>query len=402
MRRVLFVDDEPNVLQGLRRMLRPMRKEWDMHFAEGPEQALKEIESSEFHVVVSDMRMPNMDGAALLQQIWAHDPGIARIILSGQTDKEAALRSTGTAHQFLAKPCEAEDLRRAVQRACQLRDLMKDDRLQRVIAGSGALPSLPEIYRELTEEMEAEDMSLKRVGEIVARDISLTAKILQLVNSAFFGLPRHVENVGQAISFLGAETIRSLVLSTAVFKCFDGDNSDFNPEALWSHSFAVGAVASALAKAESANKAVADEALQAGMLHDIGQLILASGVPDRHADVMRLVREDDSRSMHEAELEVLGCDHAQMGAYLMGLWGLPDGIVEAIAYHHDASAVPASEFTPHAAVLAADRLVHAYDEAAAEPDDALLTDLGLLEARPEKLLSWREISRKALGLDEAA
>lgn len=401
MRRVLFVDDEPNVLQGLRRMLRPMRLEWDMHFAEGPERALRELEAQQFHVVVTDMRMPNMDGAALLERVLAHDPGIARIILSGQTDKEAALRSTGTAHQFLAKPCEAEDLKRAVQRACQLRDLMKDNRIQRVVSGLGALPSLPEIYQELTAEMESDEMSLKRVGDIVARDIALTAKILQLVNSAFFGLPRHVKDVAQAISFLGAETIRSLVLSTSVFKSFEGESRGFSPEALWNHSFAVGSVALAIAKAESPDKEVADEALQAGMLHDIGQLIVATGAPELFGEIVAAA-DQDGKAMHEAELAVLGCEHAQIGAYLMGLWGLPDGIVEAIAYHHNPEAVPTIEFAPHAAVHAANQLVHAYTEAASDADDGLLADLGVLDSRPDKREAWFDITKRTLGLDEAA
>lgn len=401
MKRVLFVDDEPNVLQGLRRMLRPMRNEWDMHFAEGPENALRELEAVEFHVVVTDMRMPNMDGADLLKRVLSYDPGIARIILSGQTDKEAALRSTGTAHQFLAKPCEAEDLKRAVQRACQLRDLMKDDRIQRAVAGFGALPSLPKIYKELTDEMESDEMSLKRIGEIVARDISLTAKILQLVNSAFFGLPRHVENVGQAISFLGAETLRSLVLSTSVFKSFDAGASEFNPEALWKHSFAVGSVALALARAETPNKAVADEALQAGMLHDIGHLIIAAGIPDQYREIVQIAR-GEGKAMHEAEVDVLGCEHAQIGAYLMGLWGLPDGIVEAIAFHHDTDAVPGDDFTPHAAVYAANQLAHAYMDSTEGVDDALLADLGVLESHPDKRSVWFEITKKTLGLADAA
>jgi HD-like signal output (HDOD) protein len=278
---------------------------------------------------------------------------------------------------------------------------MNDDRIQRVVAGFGALPSLPEIYKELTDEMESEEMSLKRIGDIVARDIALTAKILQLVNSAFFGLPRHVESVGQAISFLGAETIRSLVLSTSVFKSFEAEESEFNPELLWTHSFAVGSVSLALARSESPTKAVADEALQAGMLHDVGQLIIAAGIPEQYREIVEIARSE-GKTMQAAEVDVLGCEHAQIGAYLMGLWGLPEGLVEAIAYHHNPEAVTADDFTPHAAVHAANELVHAYTNATDELDDGLLADLGVLESRRDKRSAWLDITKKTLGLADAA
>ena len=387
MRKVLFVDDEPNVLSGLRRMLRPMRDEWDMSFAEGATAALKMLAENEFHVVVTDMRMPNMDGADLLRKVHKLDPGITRIVLSGQTDQESALRSSGTAHQFLAKPCDADTLREAVLRACRLRDLLKNEKIQRVVAGLDALPSLPEIYQELRTEMDSDDMSLERVGEIIAKDIALTAKLLQLVNSAFFGLPRHIENIGQATNFLGADTIRSLALSTAAFKCFQGDSSKLQLDALWNHSLAVGSAAHAIAIKESKDRVVADEAMQAGMLHDIGKLIIATGIPDAYEQVLEKM-DCHGMTAHDAELEVLGCDHSQMGAYLIGLWGLPDSIVEAIAFHHAASEVPANEFSVALAVFAANRLCPSSPAATVDDPSEDLGELKWSGLSPEKCQEW--------------
>ena len=153
MRRILFVDDEQNILQGLKRMLRPMRNEWDMHFANGAEEALKivpkhkvateELEDGPVDVIVSDMRMPNLDGAYLLGQIRDRYPATARIILSGHAEQEMAIRSVAAAHQFLAKPCDAETLRETVKRACQLREMMASERLQKITAEIGQLPSVP-------------------------------------------------------------------------------------------------------------------------------------------------------------------------------------------------------------------------------------------------------------------
>lgn len=387
MRKVLFVDDEPNVLSGLRRMLRPMRTEWDMSFAEGAATALEMLRQDHFHVVVTDMRMPNMDGADLLRKVQEYDPGITRIVLSGQTDQEGALRSSGTAHQFLAKPCDADTLREAVLRACRLRDLLKNETIQRVVAGLDALPSLPEIYQELRAEMESEEMSLERVGEIVGKDIALTAKLLQLVNSAFFGLPRHIENIGQAVNFLGADTIRSLTLSTAAFRCFEGDSKALQLDSLWSHSLGVGTAARAIATKESQDRVIADEAMQAGMLHDIGKLIIATGVPDAYKQIVEIMAQKGV-SAHEAELEVLGCDHSQMGAYLIGLWGLPDSIVEAIAFHHTAGDIPSNQFSVALAVFAANRLCPSSPAAEGGDPAVVLDDVAWSGLSAEKCQEW--------------
>lgn len=381
-------------------MLRPMRTEWNMHFAEGGEQALEIIAREKIDVVVTDMRMPGMDGVGLLKKVLEHDPGIARIILSGQSDEEAALRSSGIAHRFLAKPCDADSLRDSVRRTCQLRELLKNDDVQRIVAGLESLPSLPEIFQELKTEMESEDMSLERISRIVARDIALSAKILQIVNSAFFGLPRHVGDVSQAITYLGAETIRSLALSTAAFRCFDGDSKRLNLDDLQSHCLAVGSVARAIAMHETNDKVVADDALQAGMLHDIGKLIMVAAVPDLFEELCNKVKRENI-PVRNAEEMIMGCDHAQMGAYLIGLWGLPDSIVEAIAFHHSRDQVMREEFTPLAAVYAANQLVHDYHRNVGAAESSL-SEFSPIRSNPGKLVDWLHITAQTMGQEKAA
>ena len=129
-RRVLFVDDEPNVLSGLRRMLHPMRRQWDMHFAQGGAEALEALAAAPFDIVVADMRMPGIDGAALLAEVSRTHPRIMRIVLSGQANREAVLRGVGAAHQYLSKPCDAEEIRRRLERLFALRDLLANDDLK--------------------------------------------------------------------------------------------------------------------------------------------------------------------------------------------------------------------------------------------------------------------------------
>lgn len=188
MREILFVDDESNVLDGLRRMLRPMRRDWSMNFVDSGEAALEHISHEGCDVIVSDMRMPGMDGVELLGTVGQECPKAVRIALSGHAEMEMLLESVCAAHQYLAKPCDDETLKATIERACALRDLLSDERLTGLVTQLDSLPSLPTLYTEVTEELARSDSSLARAGEIIGKDVAMSAKVLQLVNSAFFGL----------------------------------------------------------------------------------------------------------------------------------------------------------------------------------------------------------------------
>lgn len=355
--RVLFVDDDANILQGLQRLLRPMRAEWNMSFAIGPREALSLFDKEPFDVVISDMRMPEMNGAELLSRIREVNPAVARIVLSGQSHTESAVRSAGIAHQFLAKPCDAETLRKTIARVLTLRKLLRDDKLMQLVAGIGTLPSLPTSYEQISRELNSEEPSLHRVSEIISHDIAMSVKVLQLVNSAFFGLARRVQTIEQAVTLLGIDIIKSLVLSNAAFSQFRPASTRFSAQRLWDHSFLVGAIAAAIAKEQRADRTVIGESLQAGILHDVGHLILATHLPDVFD---RALDQANSQSapLIDAEMQALGATHAHVGAYLLGLWGLPDNMVEAVGFHHDPARIGGGAFTPLTAVHAADTLVH--------------------------------------------
>ncbi len=405
MKRILFVDDEPNLLQGLQRLLRPCRHEWDMTFVEGGQQALKLLDEQRFDAVVTDMRMPGVDGVQVLQYAKEKNPGMARIVLSGQTDKEVMARTTGVAHQFISKPCDPEQLRNAVARACHLRSALNNDTILRIVGGMDSLPSMPDLYLKLTQAMQAESVSMKKIAAVVSKDVAMTAKVLQLANSALFCMPRHVESIEQAVIMLGEEVIRSLALSEAVFRCFHTGFDAAQFAALWQHSLTISAVAHALAKAESLDKFTAEQALQAGMLHDIGKLILATAVPDDYQKVNAIALERHL-PVHAAEQQLFGCDHGQIGAHLLGLWGLPDGIVEAVCYHHSPAQCPHpnNQFTPLTAVYVANILVRQclYEADLAPTETAAyqvwLDSVGLAG----KTASWQTITQAILATMEAA
>jgi response regulator RpfG family c-di-GMP phosphodiesterase len=389
-RRVLFVDDEPNVLQGLERMLHPLRHEWEMAFVESGAEALDLLARQTFDVVVSDMRMPGMNGAELLSEVRKRCPQTVRIVLSGHSNRDMILQSVDAAHQYLAKPCDAQALKATVMRACALRDILGDPGLKTLVSQLRTLPSLPTLYAQVVEELNSPEASMHRVGAIISKDVGMTAKILQLVNSAFFGLPRHVANPAQAAALLGLETVKALVLSVEVFSQLDlSALPELSMDELLEHSVRAGSAAKAIAQSEKQEAKVVDDAFMAGILHDAGKLILAANSPREYQRALSMAAKRGV-ALCEAEREVFGATHAEVGAYLMGLWGLPDPIVEALAFHHSPSKSMAQTFTLLTAVHVANALLH---EADGEHDGVTRggVDLNYLAAigLTDRLPSWR-------------
>jgi HD-like signal output (HDOD) protein len=353
---ILFVDDEPNILEGLQRMLRPLRHEWEISFADSGAAALAMFEEKHIDVIVSDMKMPGMDGSQLLYAVMEKYPHVIRIILSGYSEKEMIIKSVGTAHQYLSKPCDAETLKATVTRVSTLRDLLTDVTLRRLVSQLPNIPSLPLLYNELIDELNQSEPSTRVVGDIVKKDIGMTVKILQIVNSAFFGLRRRISDSREAVEFLGLDTISSLTLGLGIISQLETQVSNTALAEIWSHSMAVGVMANKIAIAE--NRETASDAFTAGLLHDLGKVVLAVNLPKQFKAVEELISQD-KMSRSDAEKEVFEATHSEVGAFLLGLWGLPAQVVQAVA-HHDAplEAKGAAEFTALTAVHAANAIQH--------------------------------------------
>lgn len=331
MKRVLFVDDEPKILEGLQRMLRSQRRAWDMRFAVGPEAALAELASGSFDVVVTDMRMPGMDGAALLAEVKRLSPATVRIILSGYSNAEASARATHVAHQFLSKPCSAEMLRDAVQRAGALQEGVPSSAVREIVGGMDALPTVPLLFLRISEILSSPQPSLLAIVSLLEQDVGISAKLLQLVNSSFFGIGRRVTTVRGAVDLLGIGIVRGLVLSTEVFRSFRvrQELQGFDADELNAHSIQVATLARRMAQ----DRQIAEEAHSIGLLHDIGKLVLADRIPARYGEVLRRAAEAGV-PLQEVERDELGATHAEVGAYLLGLWNLPETILRAVGEHH--------------------------------------------------------------------
>ena len=390
MKRILFVDDELKVLQGLQRMLRSMRHEWEMEFATGGQEALAMLEKSPFDVIVTDMRMPGMNGAQLLDEVMKQYPHVVRIILSGQTDQDVFMSSCHTVHQFLSKPCDTETLKTTIARAFALKELLKDESLRKLVLKTESLPSLSDLCEKIVGLLKMPDVPMEKIGQIIAKDIGMTAKILQLVNSAYYGIRRHISNPTEAVVALGLNTIKALVLSHRLFRLFDNTKfTAFSPQSLWQHSMEVGLLARKIARMENCPAKFIDDAPAAGMLHDIGKLVLAINLPDQYNKVLALVREKNI-SPCEAEQEVFHETHAEVGAYLMGLWGIPEPVIEAIAFHHAPSKCQAKTFTLvtalHVANAMGARVSPHEGRIEMQLDYAYITELGL----SKRLSFWQE------------
>ncbi len=390
MKNLLFVDDEPRILQALQRQLYGMRSEWKMNFVDSGAKALDHLGAAPADVIVSDMMMPGMDGAQLLTEVAKRHPNTVRIVLSGHADRESVLRLVGPAHQYLSKPCDAEELRGAINRAFALRDVLANEQLKQLATRLRSLPTLPTLHAQLTEELRKDDPSLETVAAIISRDMGMTSKILQLVNSAFFGLPQPLTNPQEAVMYLGLATVRALVLSIQVFSQFDQRIvKHFSIDALAKHGWTTGVLARRIAETDKVSLKVADQCFLAGMLHDIGQLILATGLPDEYARVLEAVT-NEGKPLVEAELAQFGATHADVGAYLLGLWGLPNPVIEAVALHHRPSDAPVKAFSPLIAVHVASVFAHEQGGqgkfADAKVNEACLADCGLAD----RLQLWRE------------
>jgi len=402
-KRILFVDDEPMVLRGLQRTLRKMRAEWDMSFTSSSKEALDILDQQQMDVLISDLKMPEIDGMQLLGEVKVRHPRVVRILLSGHHEHEMTLQSVQYAHQNLSKPCDAVILKQALAKLFALRDILDDESLKKIVAQIESLPSLPAIYSEILDEMHSEDPSIKKIGDIIAKDPSMTAKILQVVNSVFFGLSRKISSTQEAVMLLGLNTIKSLVLSVKIFAEFSQKKfSWFNMEQLFKHSMAVSTFAKTIIINEKLGQDMINHSLMAGLLHDLGKLILATNFQETYQQVLTTAK-GDVRDLWELEYQAFGTSHAEIGAYLMGLWSLETPIIEAIAFHHR----PAYSMSENMGLLTAVHIGNAIDHVNQPAtngntdlryDGQYIDTLGLTDRIPE----WRQVCSNLAAKEQKA
>ena len=388
--RVLFVDDDASTLGGLADSLRRRPSGWEALFALGGEAALDVIATQRFDVVVSDLGMPRVDGIAVLSRAREVQPDAARIVLSGGAEHGAALAAARVAHRYIAKPFREEDVRAAVERAWRLRSLLREEGWRRAAGGVMALPSCPRIYTELSEMMADPDATAADAAAILERDVAMTGKVLQLVNSAFFGLNRRIARIPEAVQYLGLNTLRAVVLHAGAFEAFAPPRpvDGFDIAALQRRSH----LAARIARRIAPDRPTREDAFTASMLHGVGLLVLAKSDPYELGELIAAARER-ATPLHAVEYEWRGSSHAELGAYVLGMWGLPDPIVEGVAHQHRAERLvaPALDIplVVHvASLLAAEHVPGAVAASVGRLDEATLAAAG----HAESIAEWRAIA----------
>jgi HD-like signal output (HDOD) protein/ActR/RegA family two-component response regulator len=394
--RILFVDDDELILRSMARVLRQhaQHASWELHFVTDGEVALELLAQKSFAVVLVDAQMPRMSGTTLLRRVQESNPSVVRILLSGHTGLDMLRTALPLVHQFIAKPFDAQLLKTTLINACGLRRILNRPELRTLVGSSNELPSAPRTYVEISNALNDPHASTRTVAEIVEKDIALSSRVLQLVSSGLYGLPRQVSSIGGAVAFLGVEVIKAVVLAIEVSKMFPLPRAtpDFSLEAVQRKSAAAAHLAKRLLGSENG----ADSVLIAGMLQDVGQLIFAARAAQRFSIALSTSARGKT-PLYEAELELFGATHAEVGGYLLGLWGLPPRIVHAVA-NHLKPVEGARVFDAAAALYVANLLSQNPDVPALDEVPARTTAIDLSYLRTlgvaHQLDDWRRMARE--------
>jgi putative nucleotidyltransferase with HDIG domain len=367
---ILFVDDEKSLLDGMRRSLHRKHREWNIHYIDSGREALEFLENHPCDLIVSDMRMPEMSGDELLRHVREKHPNVIRFILTGFVERNVILECIGLAHQIFSKPCDPEALASAISFSNSLYHKLANERIQKVVCNVKNLPTLPQTYQALVKELQRKDCDIENLVGIIRNDSAVSTKVLQMVNSAYFGLDEPVADITQATMYLGVENLKSVVLAVEIAgECFKELRSRFDLDKYAIHAMRVGGLSEKFAKTLELKQKDTQCAFTSGLLHDIGKLVML-----QHFDELYLSHETSAMSVPDTahtekrELEKFGVSHSELGASLVGIWGLPPMIVHAVAYHHHLDQLPQDQ-------LLFPAIVHVANAVALKTPDQTLEDL---------------------------
>jgi putative nucleotidyltransferase with HDIG domain len=386
---VLFVDDEPSIL-GIYEMLQPiLGDDYTVATAPDGEAALRQLESQPADVVVSDLTMPSMTGIELLTEVSQRFPSAARVVVSGFADEVTSAKCLMVAHRYISKPFSPVALTATVNKLCDARNSAANDRIRDYVGRIDAIPTISKTHLELTKALRSNALPVRDVSAIIERDLALTAKVLQMVNSVRFAPASRITRVFDAVQMIGFDVVRALVLSIQVFELCRSIAKTELFQSVWNHSVGTAVSAKRLAENEGLDPDGCEEAFLLGLLHDIGKVILAASSSEYR--LLWEMHSADSDELYIRELETFGATHAQVGAYLLRLWGLPETLSDAIEAHHNLSAAAPANFNPLLALHVAQELSPL--RAACRLNAALIEQLGLTA----RIAAWEAAVAKEEG-----
>jgi HD-like signal output (HDOD) protein len=367
-------------------------EQWQVTLAANGTAAVAEMEKQPCDVLVADLDLPEIDGAELLNQTRKKHPNAILFILAADADKERVMKNVLGAHQFLTKPCDKTTLKIAIQRALALDGLLANNKMRELVARIRTFPTVPSLFLEVLNALKSPDSTTEQIGAIIAKDMAMMTKLLQVLNSACFGLPRRITDPAEAVGILGFEAVKSMVMTIKLLNQYDKIKPVyFSIDRLWRHSTDVARNAKQLVLRQTDDRALAETAFTAGLMHDLGKIVLAANFDEQYRGAQSLARKQQL-PFCEVEREFFGATHGEIGAYLLGLWGMPLDLLEVAALHHQPSRSINKGFTVLTAVHVANALeyeLHPDKDGAivSKVDEAYLADIGMLD----RLSVWRDI-----------
>jgi HD-like signal output (HDOD) protein len=326
---ILFVDDEVQILKSLKRLFRGSG--YEVYFADSGAMAIDILTNNRVDLVVTDIRMPEMDGFELLKHIKEDYPLTLRVALSGFTDNRKIFDAleNNLAKLYMFKPWDNSELLATIDKIFELEDVLLDQDLLDMINNLDEIPSIPFLYREISKLVE-EDASIEDIAAKIEQDQSIASKVLKVANSAFYGAK--TGSINQAIMYIGLINVKNIVLTNSVFNNF-GEKSKYH-ELLWKHVNLTNKFVNVIYQ-RCLNKRLPNVYASAGLLHDIGRILLIRFFTERYKELMVRLDAGEGKTMSNLESELIGFDHQQVGGYLLSWWEIPVPIVEAALYHHD-------------------------------------------------------------------
>ena len=333
---ILFVDDEEHILKALRRLF--AQTEYEVFFATSGRGALEIVAAEKIDLIISDMRMPEMDGYQLLKQVKTQYPAIMRVILSGYSDEQEIIKAIqdGSSRMYLMKPWDNEEFLTVIDRLLALKDLFASKNLLAVMNSLNRLPTLPTIYARICSLIE-ENAGAESIAAVIEEDPVITVRILQITNSVLYG--KKTGSVKEAIVFLGLANIKNIVLSVSILNSVHIEhNSHFTQDLLWRHVTLSNHIVQLIYK-KLLHKKLPSISSAAGLLHDIGRLILLQYFPQQYQEITDQANTNSTISICDLENNCLNISHEEMGGFLLNWWGMPQPIIEAALFHHAPSDV---------------------------------------------------------------
>jgi len=382
----MFVDDDPLVVRGLARNMSTMGDKMDISVRTSAADALKALEKELVDVIITDLYMPGIDGTALLNEVRSRYPTVFRFVLSGEAKPEIMLEAARLAHQYLSKPCETALLHKTIVETIARLSTIKNPEIAKTISQLEGVPSRQASLAEFLHLLNDNTVSLEEIAASLRKDPGLSARLLKLANSSYFGHSGSVGCLDDAIGLLGMDMVVSMAATHKLFSVAPPPSaSNMNLDALWEHCVYVSTLVRKISYKLKVPQAISREAGTAALLHDIGKLVLAYAAPTGVAAALTRAAADHMPAW-QAEYFVLGNHHAEIGGCLLKLWGLPSGVVEAVSMHHTPHRSTEDRIGPATLVHIADTLAHVgtNDGATTCFDGAHLKTLNL----PEDLDYW--------------